>query len=251
MRIIENILEKDSFGNAWQRGLSAVLRNNNHITFGDVVEPKRAMEIGLNIELVGNALKEALEYKLHPQFPTKELHKQAYINEWNRDFDWKKQGFLYSYEDRCHAYMSSWKRNFNTAEVSIDQWKLTKEDIEEQIHTGISSNRNVIVIGNPSIDRYEIATTPPCLREIWLRYEGKDTATGKNLISVSTVWRSRDGYAAWMTNICGLLSAVVREIGIPTNSIICHYEEHIKSFHIYHWDWDDAKKIRRIPTILR
>ena len=78
MRIIEQIYEKDSFGNAWQRGLLAVLRNDNHITFGDSIEPKKAMEIGLNIELVGDALKEALEYKLHPQFPTKELHKQAY-----------------------------------------------------------------------------------------------------------------------------------------------------------------------------
>ena len=60
---------------------------------------------------------------------------------------------------------------FSIPEI-IDQWELAKEDLAQQISTGISSNRNIIDIGNPSIDRFEIPESPPCLRNIFTRLEG-------------------------------------------------------------------------------
>src|SRR5660397_143477 len=44
------------------------------------------------------------EPMLHPQFPTKELHVKEYVRQWDRDYDWKKQGFEYNYMDRPVSY---------------------------------------------------------------------------------------------------------------------------------------------------
>lgn len=249
--IPEVIHEKYSFGNAWYRALRHVLRTHHEITFGGKIkgknppqyEKKPAYDSDTIIVLEGNALQEALDCKLHPQFPTKELHKEAYLKEWERGFDWKKQGFTYCYEDRAENYKGYKIRNSvdDVILISIDQWNLAKEDLAQQIETGIQSNRNVIVIGNPSVDRYEIPDSPPCLREIWIRWEKE------NFVSVKTVWRSRDLYAAWMTNIAGLLKAVMREVIIPNNCKIIQYVDKNHSLHIYRGDIESAQKVKSIP----
>lgn len=125
--------------------------------------------------------------------------------------------------------------------ISIDQWNLAKEDLAQQIETGIQSNRNVVVIGNPSIDRFEIPDSPPCLREIWIRYAGESN------VIVKTVWRSRDLYGALMTNIAGLLSAVMREVIIPNGCKLIQYVDKSHSLHIYKYDWESASKVKPIP----
>lgn len=264
--IPEIIHEKNSFGNAWYRALNHILKTKHEITFGGKVkdkvpvqyEKKKAYDSDTTIVLEGNALKEAIEGKLHPQFPTKEKVKEAYINEWNRGYDWRKQGFAYCYEDRAENYQGYKTKNialqhseFNMDQVpsinvntiipiSIDQWKLAREDLAQQIETGIQSNRNVIVIGNPSIDRFEIPDSPPCLREIWIRWERED------MVAVETNWRSRDCYGALMTNIPGLLSAVVREVVIPNKCKIIQYVDKSNSLHIYSGDWESAAQVKPI-----
>lgn len=263
--IPEIVYEKYSFGNAWARAISNVMRNKNAITFGGKIkdkeqfEEKHAYDSDQTIVLGGNALKEAFEGKLHPQFPTKGIHLSEYLKEWERGYDWKKQGFDYNYENRCEAYVShiakSWASNekyvldgtvkfdsLHNGMITIDQWKLAREDLANQIETGIQSNRNVIVIGNPSIDRFNIPDSPPCLREIWIRYEDN------NNVVVETTWRSRDLYAAWMTNVVGLLSAVKREVTDPNNCNIVQYCDRSRSLHVYSGDWDDASKVKLLPV---
>ncbi len=266
MTRVEIIYEHNSFSNAWARAVHEVMKNGTEIIFGGKIkdkeppqyEEKKAKELDLIIVLEKQALKEAINGILHPQFPTKELHKAAYIKEWNRGYDYKKQGFLYNYENRCEAYLGH-KIDYNTFEDMgwhdketfnkriIDQWKLAKEDLLQQIRTRIQSNRNEIVIGNPSIDRFEIPDSPPCLRSIWIRWNGKKG------IEIKTEWRSRDLFTAWMPNVCGLMDAIQREIVNPVSKElnepynIVQYVDRSKSLHIYEYDWDSANNIKLLP----
>ncbi len=249
---VELIKERNSFPNAWARAVTEVMKNGQEITFGGKIKDKEQFEIkvakdmDLGIVLEGNALKEAIAGVLHPQFPTKEMHRDAYMKEWERGYDWRKQGFTYCYEDRAEVYKGYriYSKNFETGEdgMTIDQWALAREDLAQQIATGIQSNRNVIVIGNPSIDRFEIPDSPPCLREIWIRHEGNGKA------SVKTLWRSRDLFAAWMTNIPGLLSAVMREVIIPNNCEMVQYVDKNHSLHLYREWWDAASLVKPVPV---
>ncbi len=269
MTRVELLYEKNSFPNVWYRAVHEVMKTGTEITFGGKIkgkeqyEKKKAKELSMIIVLEGNALKEAINGVLHPQFPTKELHKAEYIKEWDRGYDYKKQGFLYNYENRCEEYIGYQRvkrqsypsgYHYSYRKCEIDQWKLAKEDLLNQINTGIQSNRNEITIANPSIDRYEIPDSPPCLRSIWLRWDGK---TG---IEVKTDWRSRDLFAAWPVNVAGLMSAIDREIVKPLslelNTIykLVQYEDRSKSLHIYHYDWDDALKVKPVqmnPQMMR
>ncbi|MDL5503174.1 MAG: hypothetical protein QSU88_08155, partial [Candidatus Methanoperedens sp.] len=69
---------------------------------------------------------------LHPQFPTKELHVKEYLKQWERDYDWKKQGFEYNYMDRLINYPSRGK--------DVDQLKA----ISELMPQGVSRRRQAI-----------------------------------------------------------------------------------------------------------
>lgn len=247
MTSVELIKERNSFPNAWARAVAEVMKNGQEITFGgkikdkDQYEKKSAMDTDIEIVLEGNALKEAIAGVMHPKFPTKENVLREYMKEWTRGYDWRKQGFTYCYEDRAEAYQG-FSCCLQNEFITIDQWTLARNDLAQQIATGIQSNRNVIVIGNPSIDRFEIPDSPPCLREIWIRHEGDCR------VSVKTLWRSRDLFNAWMTNIPGLLSAVMREVIIPNNCEIVQYVDKNHSIHIYRGDWDDAMGIRPVPV---
>jgi len=266
MASVELIKERNSFPNAWARAVAEVMKNGQEITFGGKIkgkeqyERKTAKDMDLEIVLEGNALKEAIAGVLHPQFPTKGNVLREYLKEWERGYDWRKQGFTYCYEDRAEDYKGYKIRKlelqhhaFNADQVQpisvnefipirIDQWALAREDLAQQISTGIQSNRNIIDIGNPSIDRFDIPDSPPCLRDIWIRHEGN----GK--VSVKTLWRSRDLFTAWMTNVVGLLSAVMREVIIPNNCEIVQYVDKNHSIHIYRGDWDDAAKIKPVSV---
>jgi len=235
------IHESISFPNAWVRAVNCVMNAEQKITFGgkipgkDQEERKIAYDYDFTIVLEGNALREAIVGILHPQFPTKTNVLREYLKEWERGYDWKKQGFTYCYEDRIESYAYP-------GGVCIDQWKLARDDLAEQIESGIQSNRNVIVIGNPFIDRFEIPDSPPCLRELWIRHEGDQK------VSVKWKFRSRDLYAAWMTNVIGILSAVMREVIIPNGCQLIQAVDKNDSLHIYKGDWESAKKIKSIPV---
>ncbi len=249
MTLVKVLYERKSFPNAWVELVKDVMENGTEITFGgkikdkDQYEKKKAKELNMIVVLEKNALEEAINGMLHPQFPTKELHKIGYVREWDRGYDYIKQGFLYNYENRCEAYEPSWSMAELQGKNIIDQWKLAKEDLINQITTGIQSNRNEITIANPSIDRFEIPDSPPCLRSIWLRWDGKKG------IEIDTDWRSRDLFAAWPVNIVGLLAAIKREIIESINKElndyyrIIQYVDRSKSLHIYEYYWDDALKV--------
>ena len=253
----EVIIEKDSFANAWYRGLRHIKMNGREIHFGGIdqskenYEKKTAYDSDLTISLTENALQEAIDGKIHPQFPTKQLVLEGYLKEWDRGYDWKKQGFTYCYEDRAEAYQGYKNRGFSCDDIltafTIDQWKLAKEDIAGQISTGIQSNRNVIVIGNPSIDRYDIPDSPPCLREIWIRWEG--FIDDVPVCTTKWIFRSRDFGSAWITNIVGILSAINREVLKPNKCELIQAVDKNHSSHVYFGDRDLMETIKRIAQL--
>lgn len=248
---VDVINEEQSFGNAWYRGLRHIKMFGRPITFGDKKESKYATDVCLIVNLTCNALQEAIDGKFHRQFPTREKMRDGYIHEWDRGFDWKKQGFTYCYEDRAEKYQgyknqAIYNPDDNTTKIfvpfTIDQWKLTKEDLAQQIATQISSNRNVIDIGNPSIDRSEIPESPPCLRMIQIRLEGIEN--GIPYVSSRWVFRSRDFGMAFPTNITGILSGIKREVLKPNKAELIQVIDISTSAHVYHGDYnlfDDVK----------
>lgn len=253
---VDVIKESQSFPNAWWQMVRHIKMYGKKIKFGGIdqnkkFEEKIALDADLTVVLRGNALQEAIDGRIHPQFPTKNKVLQGYLEEWKRGYDWRKQGFTYCYEDRAEAYQGFKNPGFSCDDIlnafTIDQWKLAKEDLANQIATQIQSNRNVIVIGNPSIDRYEIPDSPPCLREIWIRLEGFDD--GIPLVTAKWLFRSRDVGSAWMTNVVGLLSAIRREVVIPNGCELIQAVDKNMSSHMYHWDWNLFDTVQRINTI--
>lgn len=257
---VEQIYERYSFPNAWAKAVSLVIREGEKIVFGGKIKDKEqyerkiAKDMDLTIVMEGNAIKEALQMKLHPQFPTKEMHIKEYMKEWERGYNASR--FAYTYEDRIENYPKPITRLLSESHfcnkhqmldlcesgTTIDQWKLAREDLKNQIEYGISSNRNVIVTGIPFIDRFEIPDSPPCLREIWIRHEGNHE------VSIKTTWRSRDLYTGWMPNVICLLNTVNREVVLPNNCEIIQYVDSNRSLHIYKGDWEDAKNIKLISV---
>jgi thymidylate synthase len=244
---VDVIFETNSFPNAWARAVKSVMRYGREIRFGgkilnkDQYEIKVAKEMYLTVIMEGCAIRDIVNLVRHPQFPTKENVLMGYLKEWERGYDWIKQGFTYCYEDRIEAYPST-KIGCSVGGEIVDQWKLAKEDLEKQMSDSIQSNRNSIVIGIPYVDRYEIPDSPPCLREINIRWEGD------NRVSVATYWRSRDLFSAWMSNIFGLISAVNNEVVIPNNCEIVQYVDTARSLHIYEGDWESADKVKLVPV---
>jgi thymidylate synthase len=255
---VDVVHEFNSFPNAWARAVKMVMKHGKEkeIKFGgkipekDQYEVKIAREMYLTVVMEGNAIKDIINLVRHPQFPTKENVLMGYLKEWERGYDWVKQGFTYCYEDRIESYPSTMMYDIDEGSKlkRVDQWKLAREDLRNQISDGIQSNRNSIVIGIPYVDRYEIPDSPPCLREINIRWEGD------NKVSVVTYWRSRDLYSAWMSNIFGLISAVQREVVIPNGCEIIQYVDTARSLHIYKGDWESAEKVNLVqvnPQMIR
>ncbi len=159
------------------------------------------------------------EPMLHPQFPTKQKHLQGYLKQWERDYDWKAQGFEYNYLDRLTH--------------PLDQLQA----IRELLPQGVSRRRQAITW----IPRVDLKSEhPPCLQRIWLRN------LGDSQVEVHCTWRSRDLYSAWNTNLIGIIRMLEREILKPNNLKLARLVDFCNSLHIYEADWPDAEKVKPI-----
>lgn len=164
---------------------------------------------------------------LNPQFPTKELHVKEYLKQWSREYDWKKQGFEYNYMDRLINYPSRSK--------DIDQLKAIKDLLSQ----GVSRRRQAIT-WIPERDLF-VKEDQPCLQRLWFRNLGEGNA------EMHCMWRSRDLYAAWNSNMIGLLTMVNREVLEPNNLKLVKIVDFCNSLHIYEADWEAASKVKPLP----
>jgi thymidylate synthase len=230
-----------------------------------------------------------LEPMLHPNFPTKELHLAEYIKQWDRSYDWIKQGFEYNYMDRLINYPIIWVSQIQESNCEIinnyyhksdeksaspkyesifsylfiDQLKVIRENIAKRIEKGgdcLVSNRDQVITWIPDRDMF-VSEDQPCLQRIqFFVYEyprllisdkfTKDTNTGciKGKAELHCMWRSRDLFAAWNSNMVGLITMLNKEIFEPNNLELIKVVDFCNSLHIYEADWESATKVK--PAIL-
>ncbi len=226
-----------------------------------------------------------LEPMLHPDFPTKELHLKEYEKQWERGYDWKKQGFEYNYMDRLikypipSPYLGSYYNQtieykqafFNNKEYKktfTDQLKVIREKIASRIEKGgecLVSNRDQAITWIPSRDMF-VDEDQPCLQRIQFfvyeypkenkTYESSSDSIlyecyneplkGKSEFHVT--WRSRDLYSAWNSNMIALIKMLNKEIFEPNNLELIRVVDFCDSLHIYEADWEQAETVK--PAIL-
>ncbi|VVB90160.1 Putative thymidylate synthase [uncultured archaeon] len=215
-----NLIQAVGLADAWAQAVNFVIKHGMEIKteYGPM-----SKDICSVIEI----REPYLEPMLHPQFPTKELHVKEYLKQWERGYDWKKQGFEYNYMDRLINYPSRGK--------DVDQLKA----IRELLPQGVSRRRQAIT-WIPERDLF-VKEDQPCLQRLWVR------AIGEGNAEMHCMWRSRDLYAAWNSNMVGLLTMIKRELLEPNNLKLVKVVDFCNALHIYEADWDDAAKVKPLP----
>jgi len=215
-----NLIQAFGLADAWAQAVNYVMRNGMEIRteYGPM-----SKDICSVIEI----REPYAEPMLHPQFPTKELHVKEYLKQWERDYDWKKQGFEYNYMDRLINYPSRDK--------NVDQLKA----IRELLPQGVSRRRQAIT-WIPERDLF-VKEDQPCLQRLWVR------ALGDGNAEMHCMWRSRDLFAAWNSNMVGLLTMIKREVLEPNDLKLVKVVDFCNSMHIYEADWEAASKVKPLP----
>lgn len=215
-----NLIQAAGLADAWAQAVNFVMKNGMEIKteYGPL-----SKDICSVIEI----REPYAEPMLHPQFPTKELHVKEYLKQWERDYDWKKQGFEYNYMDRLINYPSRGK--------DVDQLKAIKDLLPQ----GVSRRRQAIT-WIPERDLF-VKEDQPCLQRLWVR------AIGDGNAEMHCMWRSRDLYAAWNSNMVGLLTMIKREVLEPNNLKLVKVVDFCNSLHIYEADWESASKVKPLP----
>ncbi len=215
-----------------------------------------------------------LEPMLHKDFPTKELHLKEYEKQWERGYDWKKQGFEYNYMNRLINYPVTpdfgnllyneyYHKSGTEDSYFIDQLKVIKENIAKRIEKGgecLVSNRDQVITWIPSRDMF-VDEDQPCLQRLQFFvyeypediYHGRDSdgdiieyKNGKAEFHVT--WRSRDLFGAWNSNMIALIKMINKEIFEPNDLELIRVVDFCDSLHIYKADWEQAKMVK--PAIL-
>lgn len=152
---------------AWHKAIKECIKHGA-IDTRDYGKPVKTKVIISTIE-IGNPLCEPM---LHDDFPTRELHLREYIKQWERGYDWKKQGFEYNYMARLIGYprtdidsdSSGYYKIKQLCENTIDQIKVIRENIAKRIAKGgecYVSNRDQIITWVPERDLF-VAEDQPC-----------------------------------------------------------------------------------------
>ncbi len=215
-----NLIQAAGLADAWAQAVNYVMKNGMMIKteYGPM-----SKDICSVIEI----REPYMEPMLHPQFPTKELHVKEYLKQWERGYDWKKQGFEYNYMDRLINYPSRGK--------DVDQLKA----IRDLLPQGVSRRRQAIT-WIPERDLF-VKEDQPCLQRLWVR------AIGEGNAEMHCMWRSRDLFAAWNSNMVGLLTMIKREVLDPNDLKLVKVVDFCNSLHIYEADWDEASKVKPLP----
>ncbi len=194
---------------------------------------------------------------LHPDFPTKTQHTEEYLKQWYREYDWIGQGFDYNYMNRLTHYPAARKQcdeeyiKLRTIagkepETYYEKNPEKKDFIDQiseisvKINHGISRRLQAIT-WIPSRDLF-VKEDQPCLQRLWVRNLLNGTC------ELHVMLRSRDAYAAWNSNMIGLLTMVNREILEPNKMKLVKLVDFCNSLHIYEADWEAALKVRRLPV---
>jgi len=215
-----NLIQASGLADAWAQAVNFVMKN------GMVIKTEYG-PMSRDICSVIEIREPYVEPMLHPQFPTKEMHVKEYLKQWERGYDWKKQGFEYNYMDRLINYPSRGE--------DVDQLKA----IRDLLPQGVSRRRQAIT-WIPERDLF-VKEDQPCLQRLWFRVLGDGNA------EMHCMWRSRDLFAAWNSNMVGLLTMAKKEVLEPNNLKLVKVVDFCNSLHIYEADWEAASKVKPLP----
>lgn len=215
-----NLIQATGLADAWAQAVNFVMKN------GMLIKTEYG-PMSRDICSVIEIREPYIEPMLHPQFPTKEMHVKEYLKQWERGYDWKKQGFEYNYMDRLINYPSRGE--------DVDQLKA----IRDLLPQGVSRRRQAIT-WIPERDLF-VKEDQPCLQRLWVR------AIGDGNAEMHCMWRSRDLFAAWNSNMVGLVTMIKREVIEPNNLKLIKVVDFCNSLHIYEADWEAASKVKPLP----
>jgi len=255
------LVEENDFRNAWVKQLRNCMRDGLIIVANSKAEiPVRTRDINSVIVLTGNAINQIIAKELHEQFPTKGLHLEEYIKTFSYKYMQRhaslptEKQFKYLYIERLAEYPDS------SGAGVINQI----DRLHDNLRTNGINRQTQMITWIPTED-LPVTTPkehdPPCLQRIWIRvleeprYEYRDGGLTikyvfKGSVEIHLMWRSRDLYAAWMSNIIAVIHMIIEYI-LKNEYEIIKIVDFCNAAHVYEHDFDAANKVKLMPQILR
>lgn len=221
--------EEKSFSQSWENAVRFCMKEGMIISteYGP-----NSKDMCSTIILTGPAIQNIKNRALHSKFPTKDQHLREYILEFTSEFDHSK--FEYTYYDRFTDYPISDGKNLH---FSINQLNNLKANLK-------NNRRLQAITWVPGIDIG--SEHPPCLQRLWIRVlqepDMDNYIYSKGMVEIHFIWRSRDLYGAWMSNLVGLVLMVYNEI-LGDDYEIIKIVDFTNAMHIYETDWQAASSI--------
>ena len=220
------LVESDNFSDAWYRMLRNILNQGKHIIHNsESANPVMTKDGHCIFVLTGEAIDQILNLEIHPDFPTKGQHLNAYLRQFTDDGleEWKNQPedkrFEYLYIDRLRDQLNRMYVKVRAAGINR-QTQIITWDAENDMHSG----------------------DPPCLQRIWIRVFDPDSECPSVEVHVS--WRSRDLYGAWMSNMVGVIYMLTKYVLLDKFKIV-KITDTSDSLHVYDGDISNALAVKR------
>ena len=217
-----NLIEETNFSNSWVKLGRFCFKYGKSVVFGDRKDPKKAKDSTQLVSLTGNAIKEVENREIHPKNPFKSIG--PYCTEYTREFLKEyllkpdEQKFSYLYFERLVNYDCGQEGGI------IDQLTIMRNQLAEQIESGVMSNRCQAITWYADQDSY--SNSPPCLQFLQVRY------IGNSQVDIHDHFRSRD-WIAWQSNLIAIIDCLNREVIKPNNCKIARIVDYSDSLHIY------------------
>ena len=248
-----------SFAKAWEEAVKFVRNSPEKLTFGGGKEVKHAVDSQCTIILDEHAVRDVLNYVVHPSDPFATLLKlKEYIAEYTGEYDASKFDYTYynilkkgfyknigSDTPFCDALLCGDDYNyFNQIEALrfynyFNQIEALRFGLEKQCKEKLSSNRNVAVLWNPVVHTYS-PKAAPCWNEVMVRWKQEGQA------QIYWTFRSHDLFSAWGGNTIAMTEFLNRDVVKPCGCEIVEICEFNYSLHIYDYDLPKAMEIKSL-----
>ncbi len=246
-----------SFPKAWEEAVKFVRKSPEKLAFGGGKEVKHAVDSQCTIILDEHAVREVLEYVVHPSDPFATPAKlKEYTAEYTDEYDASR--FDYTYYNilkrEFNRYSINEKYNSGDYEEKIigktdngmyylktgfNQIEALRSSLQKQVDEKMSSNRNVAVLWNPVVHTYS-PKAQPCWNEVMVRWKQEGQA------QIYWTFRSHDLFSAWEGNTVAMTEFLNREVVRPCGCEIVELYEFNYSLHIYDYDLPAAMKIKDV-----
>ncbi len=211
-------IDETDFKRAWAKLVMKIMQIGMELPteYGDL-----SKDVCSRVTLSGGAIGQILRRDVHKEDPFGRKRIEEYMKQYTREYDWRGQGFEYTYMERLTMYSGG-----------IDQLEV----LRDRLRDGTVTRRAQAITWIP--ERDSATEHPPCLQRIWIR------PLGERRCEAHLSWRSRDAYGAWNSNICAIVDMLYREVLRPSNLEIVKLVDFCSSAHIYEHDWDAARRVR-------